>query len=151
MFLGFRILMHWMWIHFLLIVNIICIVFSPISLMARCLQKIKVDGADALVITPLWPTQIWFTPLMDMLIDPSELQNSPDTTRTVGTTSNVSETKINSMSLMRKSLKVNKFHQKLQTPSYSHGECQLKNSIRFIFENGFRSVTKGKLIEFIHL
>ena len=48
-----------------------------ISTHLFCLQKIKLDGADALVIAPLWPTQIWFTPLMDMLIDqPRILSNS---------------------------------------------------------------------------
>ena len=130
-------------------------IFPPFSLMARCLQKIKLDGADALVIAPLWPTQIWFTPLMDMLTDqPRILPNSKTLLTLPGQTEThpmFPKLKLIACHLSGNRLKVSKFHQKLQTSSYSHGEFQHKNSIRFIFENGFRSVTKGKLIEFIHL
>lgn len=42
--------------------------FPPFSLVAQCLQKIVMDKAKSLVIVPLWPTQIWYTFLMKILI-----------------------------------------------------------------------------------
>ena len=45
-------------------------IFPPFSLVGRCLQKILLDQADALIIVPHWPTQAWFTTLQTMLLRP---------------------------------------------------------------------------------
>jgi hypothetical protein len=44
-------------------------IFPPFSLVSRCLQKIQRDRAEVLMIVPLWPTQLWYPMLMEMLID----------------------------------------------------------------------------------
>ena len=41
--------------------------FPPFSLISRCLQKLELENAKALVIVPVWPTQCWFSPLLQML------------------------------------------------------------------------------------
>ena len=44
--------------------------FPPFSLVARTLRKIIMDGTDALVIVPHWPSQAWFSTLQQMLREP---------------------------------------------------------------------------------
>ena len=43
-------------------------IFPPFSLINQCLQKLALEQAKALVIVPVWPTQVWFTLLMTILI-----------------------------------------------------------------------------------
>ncbi|MEE4247251.1 MAG: hypothetical protein V2I33_17700, partial [Kangiellaceae bacterium] len=46
-------------------------IFSPFSLMPRCLRKIVNDAvALALIVAPCWPTQLWFSQLLDMSVSP---------------------------------------------------------------------------------
>lgn len=44
--------------------------FPPFCLINRCVQKVIADKARGVIITPLWPTQSWFTPLMHILTHP---------------------------------------------------------------------------------
>ena len=43
--------------------------FPPFSLLGSCIQKIRLEEANAVVVAPLSPTQPWYTPLMEMLVD----------------------------------------------------------------------------------
>ena len=43
--------------------------FPPFSLLPRCLQKMSQDGAQGVLITPLWPTQTWFPVLLQHLCE----------------------------------------------------------------------------------
>ena len=38
--------------------------FPPFSPINRCVQKLTLEQARAIIIAPLWPNQCWFTPLM---------------------------------------------------------------------------------------
>ena len=52
-------------------------IFPPFSLMGRCIQKLQGDVAEAIVVAPLWPQQLWFPNLMRSLVrDPLLLPNS---------------------------------------------------------------------------
>jgi hypothetical protein len=42
--------------------------FPPISLITRCVPKIINDQSECLIILPLWPTQIWYPLVMELLI-----------------------------------------------------------------------------------
>ncbi|XP_068749289.1 uncharacterized protein [Montipora capricornis] len=42
--------------------------FPPVSLIARCLQKIQTDSAEGFMIVPLWPIQSWYPKLLHMLV-----------------------------------------------------------------------------------
>ena len=46
-----------------------CYLFPTFSLISRCVQKIVREEAEVLIIVPLWPTQIWYTQLLQLLID----------------------------------------------------------------------------------
>lgn len=44
-------------------------VFPPFSVLGKVLKKIQRDQCQAIVVAPLWPTQPWFTTLLEMVID----------------------------------------------------------------------------------
>ena len=46
-----------------------CYAFPPFSMILRCLQKIKQERATGILIVPNWPTQAWFTMLLNMTTD----------------------------------------------------------------------------------
>ena len=43
-------------------------IFPPFSMLSRILQKLQEDQAQALVIAPLWRSQVWFPKICQMLI-----------------------------------------------------------------------------------
>ena len=43
--------------------------FPPFSLLGRCVRKIREDRAVGLLVAPVWPTQPWFVPLMELLTE----------------------------------------------------------------------------------
>ena len=43
--------------------------FPPFSLLATCLQKIEQDQSTGILIVPMWTTQPWFSPLLNLLTD----------------------------------------------------------------------------------
>ena len=43
--------------------------FPPFSLILRVLQKIDCDGAEGILIVPLWTTQSWFPLFLSMLVE----------------------------------------------------------------------------------
>ena len=44
--------------------------FPPFSLVRRCLTKITRDQATVTMVLPLWPTQLWFPRMLNLLIAP---------------------------------------------------------------------------------
>ena len=44
-------------------------IFPPFSLISRCLQKLALDSAQAIMVVPIWPNQCWFPQLMAMLTE----------------------------------------------------------------------------------
>ena len=45
-----------------------CYIFPPFSMIAKVLQKIRIDRCVAMVILPVWPTQAWWPQVREMLI-----------------------------------------------------------------------------------
>ena len=43
--------------------------FPPVCLISKCLQKIRADNAQEMLVVPYWPTQAWFPLLSDMLFE----------------------------------------------------------------------------------
>ena len=55
-------------------------IFPPFSLVMTCLQKVREDKVDCVIVCPMWTTQIWWCSLMEMLIDfPRILPSREDT------------------------------------------------------------------------
>jgi len=43
--------------------------FPPFALIGKCLQKIPQEEVEALLIAPVWQTQIWYPTLLGMLVE----------------------------------------------------------------------------------
>ena len=43
--------------------------FPPFSLIQRCLQKVKEDRAQVLLVAPVWRSRPWYPILLDLLTD----------------------------------------------------------------------------------
>ena len=43
--------------------------FPPFALIGKCLQKILQEEVEALLIAPVWQTQIWYPTLLGMLVE----------------------------------------------------------------------------------
>ena len=47
-----------------------CYLFPPFSVIARVLQKLRIDKTTALCVLPHWPTQAWWPQMIKMLVKP---------------------------------------------------------------------------------
>ena len=129
--------------------------FPPFSLIAKTLQKVRADVSEAIMIAPIWPTQVWFCQLMELLIDiPRILPLRKDLLTLPGT--HTVHPLYPNLTLMACRLsgdhsKNKTFQLELPKSFLDRGDIQRKSNTRFISTNGFCSVTKGKLIQFIPL
>lgn len=129
--------------------------FPPFSLISRCVQKINRDHTDCLMILPLWPTQIWYSAVMELLVDfPLVLPHKqrllllPETDKIHPL---IKQMTLIACRLSGNPMKSKEFRKKLRTLSQHLGEKVLKNSILSLSEDGYVSVAHGKLIPFNHL
>lgn len=129
-----------------------CYLFPPFSLLGRCVQKILKDKTTVILVAPLWPTQAWFTLVMQMLIDTpilvmarKDLLTLPykDTVHPLNKTLNLMICHVSGNSLLTE-----EFRQKLPASCYALGEKALKNSTKYLSKSGFLTVVKGKLVKF---
>lgn len=129
--------------------------FVPFSLIGRTLSKLRQDGGEMILIAPIWVTQNWFPVAMEMLIDRPRMFSVQNNTLTIPGTCKVHPLS-NKLQLMACRIsgsrsKAEEFRLRLQISSWRLGDAQLRNSIPHISTNGFSTVIKGKLINFIPL
>lgn len=128
--------------------------FPPFSLLGRMVQKIRRDQSMCLVIAPIWPTQSWYTDLLQILIDNPIIL---PTRRTLLTILIKSTNKVHplwdKMKLMAclvsgNLMKVETFLQRQPVSLWHPGDLGQRDNIPFTSENGLVTVVKGKLITF---
>jgi len=123
--------------------------FPPFSIIMRCLQKITVEEAQGVLITPLWPTQPWFPKLMKMLIAPP-LVLPPNILR-LPFNSSRSITLPKNMNLLAspisgKASEIKAFQKSLLLSCVHPGGPPQLNNMNAILKSGFISVIDEKLI-----
>ena len=129
--------------------------FPPFSILNRCLRKMREDKAEGIMIAPLWPTQVWFTDLMSMVIDapviikPSKSLLKLPHTQTVHPLWN--QMTLIACRLSGDPMKARDFRNKLLPYSCHHGNQVLKNNTKRAFVDGNHTVVKGKLMRFSRL
>ena len=132
--------------------NNYCYIFPPFSIIAKCLQKIQTDVAEALIVVPLWPTQTWFNKLMELLIDiPRILPLRKDLLTLPGVTKThplFPKLILMACRLSGNLSKIKTFQQGLPSSYLIPGDTQQKCNTKSILRNGFYSVVQGKLIQF---
>ena len=58
--------------------NELFFIFPPFSLLPRILQKVEEEGAEAILIAPLWPTQSWWPSLLRLIVGQSFKMPHPE-------------------------------------------------------------------------
>lgn len=126
--------------------------FPPFSLIPRLLAKLQEEESECILIAPIWITQTWFPVVMGMLIDsPYIIPKEPNLLTLPGTQKvHPLDKKLFLMAcrLSGKTYKTETFRQGLPESSWPHGGRELNDSITSIFENGFRTVIKNRLVVF---
>ncbi|MEW8548334.1 MAG: reverse transcriptase domain-containing protein [Candidatus Thiodiazotropha sp.] len=134
--------------------NLYFFAFPPFSQIMRCLQKTLRDRAECIMIVPLWPTQIWYPQLLAMLIDHPRIL-PPGNILTLPSSRKVhplmDRLHLIACRLSGDPIKSETFRVKLPTSFSHHGVEELRNNILHISRNGFYSVTKNKLIQFLQM
>ena len=126
-------------------------IFPPFSLLPRILRKIMTEQIDAIVIAPLWPTQMWFPVLMEMLVDNPIIL--PPTSSTLRDPCNKPHPLSDKMSLIGarvsgNATKSRAYHRTLPISYSAHGDPRLQNNTNRIYKNGFAIAIAGRLIQF---
>lgn len=127
-------------------------IFPPFSLLSSCVQKIRMEGTKAILIAPLWPTQPWFSRLMELLIDrPVIIPKIKNLLKIPykSTEHPLQERLVLIACLVSGNYTENEaFRQKQWKLSCHPGKLELKNNIRRSQKDGFNTVVKNRLIHF---
>ena len=130
-------------------------IFPPFSLLNRCLQKLENDKTLALLIAPVWPTQVWWPRLLSLLVaNPLLLPQDKDFL--ILPQSGTLHPLRNQMRLMAcllsgNTMKQEEYRSQLLDCSWHPGEEVLRNNTPGTSKNGQLFVSKGKSIIFNHL
>lgn len=135
--------------------NLKCYAFPPFSLVPQVLKKIREDKALVLLIAPVWTTQTWFSPLLQLLIDRPILLPKGDSLLFLPQSNALHPLK-DSLVLAAWMLSGNPslteaFLATQPTSSLHLGPMGLINSTTQHGKDGAVGVSKGKLIYFRHL
>lgn len=134
--------------------NIKLYAFPPFCIISRVLEKLQEDEATAVMILPLWPTQVWFPKALRLLAEPpvllprnpSVLQQNPALTHT-----RAQRLVLIAMIITGNLSNVKAFHQMLQNFYLNHGGRAHNSSLGHISQTGCHFFSEGKLILFTHL
>ncbi len=114
-------------------------------------QKIQEDLATGILVIPNWPTQVWWTRAMDMLVQQPVLQPRGKHTLFLPSHPEQIHPLHNKLCLLLchlsgNSSKSRAFRQQLQELSRAHESQVQENSTHAILRNGSDTVVKGVLI-----
>ena len=125
--------------------------FPPFSIIPRVLQKIQLDGCAAILITPVWPNQPWFTTILQMLVAPPLLfQVKPDTLKLCHKP-DIVHPLVPDLTLMATRLSANlcfreDFRRRCCLPSTQHENSPHTDNMTAIWPSGNFFVSLGQLI-----
>lgn len=133
-----------------------CYIFSPFSVLGMVMQKIEHDGAEAIVIAPLWETQPWFPQLLRLLCrEPLLLPKHKWTLTLPGRKGKVHPLhrtlQLVACRLSGKAYKIRDFLNEQPRLLQPHGGIRRKDNIIAISKNGASFALRDKLINFKHL
>ena len=128
--------------------------FPPFSVIGRVLRKLQEDKAELLMILPLWPTQVWFPRVLQLLAEPPvllprnclTLPQDPSLRHPLS-----AKLVLTAMVLSGCPFRREAFRQKLPNSFFRLGEGALNASMGVISRGGCHFVSSGKLILFSRL
>lgn len=128
--------------------------FPPFSLIHKCLDKIQTDQAKGVLVVPMWPTQTWYTKILQMLAhQPRLLLWKPDMKLLLHPQNKVHSME-GTLKLMACPISGNvtesrAFQSTLSKYSSTHGDLLHRNNMVSISRNGSYSVIKERLIHIL--
>ena len=124
--------------------------FPPFCLLPMCVQKIRQDEAEGVLIIPQWPTQPWFTCVMKLLIDvPRCLPRQKDLLSLPGTSQSHPQGKrlhLLACHVSSNPLKQGDFRKSQPTLSCRAGGNPLRNNTTLTLRSGESIVVENKLV-----
>ena len=130
--------------------------FPPFSLLGKCLQKIMLDQAEAIVVMPNWPTQTYYSKAMEMLIDQPLLLLKRGNLLCLPTKPDKQHPLLPKLQLMAcrlsgNRLKSMKYLESLPISYWHPGAKEHTNNMRHSSIDGSTTVACNRLIVFDHL
>ena len=129
--------------------------FPPFSQIGRCLEKIQANKADGILVVPFWTSQSWYPKLLRLLVDPPLVISHRETLLTLPgcPTLHPLRKKLNLLAchLCGESTRTKAFLKKQPILSYNPGASLPRSSTMYTSRNGFSSVLKGRLIQFVQI
>lgn len=123
--------------------------FPPFNVISDVLQKIHLQKIEALMIVPLWTTQVWFSRILQLSTDfPRVLPKNSIYLPYMPETKHKLQDKLQlvAMKLSGKAYQVNMFQSRLPILSCRHGDHLLKDNMTPIFKDGKSFVVNGRQI-----
>ena len=126
--------------------------FPPFALIRRCLEKINADTAEGVLVVPAWPTQTWYTQVLQMLVQKPrvmvwtselELLTHPSANKVHNMHGKL---KLMACPLSGDSMKAKAFRDTLPAFSSTHGELLHRSNTQYISKDGMYSAVSGKLL-----
>ena len=127
--------------------------FPPFSILAKTIKKLRIEGERAIIVCPLWPTQQWFTDLLEMAIETPVWFSSSKLYLPDSKEKHPLGKKLTMVAVLCSNLKVFQmpYRSLLQTYSRRHGDLLHIQNTKILQRNGKCFVSKGKLIHIMPL
>ena len=130
--------------------------FPPFALVGKCLEKIRREEADLVLVCPLWPSQHWFPLLMDLVCDavrilPSEFQVLTGPRGEVHPLVAEGNLTLTAWNLSGKSWKTKAFREKWSKSSWTRSEVQQRRCTNRPGESGIIGVVNGIRIPYVQM
>ena len=130
-------------------------IFPPFSMIAKCLQKLCQDKAEAIIIAPLWPQQLWFPNLLRTLVDcPLILPSTEHILSLAHSTIKhplCPKLKLIACRISGNSMNSRGFRMRQSSSSSRHGDPQPKVGMQHTSRNGLCFAVEGISIPFHHI
>lgn len=123
-------------------------IFPPFSLICRILQKLEEDKATTILVAPIWPTQVWWPNLIQMIKGNCYLLPKANILHLVHKPEQkhpLTKMRLAVFYISGKHCECREFRETLKRSSSTPGEVARANSTTLILRDGFITA-KGRLI-----
>ena len=135
--------------------DLFCYIFAPFSCIPKVLQKLVEDETTAVVIAPVWPTQNWWSPLLQLIAGqpyilpaPKHILFLPQNPEKIHPLRKMT---LAAFPLSGKHSCVKTFRERLPVSFSNHGEDPLESSMIHTYKNGWNFQVDRKQIRLIPL
>ncbi|XP_060558153.1 uncharacterized protein LOC132718470 [Ruditapes philippinarum] len=130
--------------------NMLYYIFPPFSLLSKVLQKIEINGTEAVIVVPVWTTQVWWPSLLRLISGPCYILPSPQKILHLHHKPErkhpLTKMKLAVFRLSGNPLKAEEYQLQLPTSLSNLGEKLQRNSTIVILNSGFGSVGKREIL-----